>query len=127
MNVPVVFLGLHSIYPVAGPERSPTSLARDLDLPDSTIADLFPSAPMAPIRKKYRLDRDQARGHARIYGFPILATQAQLDTTSRFLLLASDASLPGGYKSPALFARAVFPQHRATRIDSTLSLFERIR
>src|SRR5204863_63949 len=37
MNVPVVFLGLHSIYPVAGPERSPTSLARDLDLPDSTI------------------------------------------------------------------------------------------
>jgi len=127
MNLPVVFLGLHAIYPVAGPVRSAQSLARDLDLPDSTIAALFPSEPMAPIRKKYRLDRDQARGHERIYGFPILATQAQLDTTSRFILLATDASLPGGYKSPQLFGRALFPRHRAVRIDSTLSLFERIR
>ena len=52
---------------------------------------------------------------------PLFAAGAHHDPVSH------DVSLPGGYKSPALFARAVFPQHRATRIDSILSLFERIR
>jgi hypothetical protein len=81
---------------------------------------------MEPVRKKYRLDRDQARGHARTYGFPVLATQAQLDSTPAFLLLAGAMSLPGGYKRPEAFGRALFPRHRVTRVDSMLSLFERV-
>jgi hypothetical protein len=125
MQLPIVFWGLHNIYPVAGPQRSPRTLARYLDLPDSSITALFPSDAMGPVRKKYRLDRDQARGHARTYGFPILATQAQLDSTTRFLLLAADLTLPGGYKRPETFGRALFPRHRVVRINETLSLFER--
>jgi hypothetical protein len=127
-RVPIVFWGLHSIYPVAGPPRQRTSdtVARYLDLPDSSLAALFPGADMEPVRKKYRLDRDQARGHARTYGFPVLATQAQLDSTPAFLLLAGAMSLPGGYKRPEAFGRALFPRHRVTRVDSMLSLFERV-
>lgn len=126
-QVPIVFWGLHSIYPVAGPvsERAPGALARYLDLPDSSFAALFPGDAMEPVRKKYRLDRDQARGHARTYGFPVLATQAQLDSTPRFLLLAGELSLPGGYKRPESFGRALFPEHRVSRLNGTLSLFER--
>jgi hypothetical protein len=126
-QVPLVFWGLHSIYPVAGPERlrDVPSPARYLDLPDSTLESLFPGDAMEPVRKKYRLDRDQARGHARTYGFPVLATQTQLDTTARFLLIAVEGSLPGGYKRPEAFGRAVFPAHRVLRVDGMLSLFER--
>ena len=125
LHVPIVFWGLHQIYPVAGPQRSPTTLARYLDLPDSTLATLFPSDAMAPVRKKYRLDRDQARGHARTYHFPILATQAQLDSTPRFVLLATEATLPGGYKRAELFGRALFPRHHVVRLSNRVSLFER--
>lgn len=128
MRLPIVFWGLHSIYPVAGPlsERPPAALARYLDLPDSTLFAMFPEDAMAPVRKKYRLDRDQARGHARTYGFPIMATQAQLDTTPRFLLLADDLALPGGYKRPDVFGRVLFPHHRVSRVGDRTSLFERL-
>ena len=124
-HVPIVFTSMHVIYPTAGLQRSDTMPARYLDLPDSTIAALFPAPGMEPIRKKIRLDRDQARGHARTYRFPILATQAQLDTTRRFFLLATDISLPGGYKSAGLYGRALFPKHRVVRINQVLSVFER--
>jgi hypothetical protein len=48
-----------------------------------------------------------------------------LDTTARFLLIAVEGSLPGGYKRPEAFGRAVFPAHRVLRVDGMLSLFER--
>jgi hypothetical protein len=126
-HVPIVFTSMHIIYPTAGLQRSDTMPARYLDLPDSTIMALFPAPGMEPIRKKIRLDRDQARGHARTYRFPILATQAQLDTTRRFFLLATDISLPGGYKSAALYGRALFPRHQVRRLNSVLSIFERAK
>jgi hypothetical protein len=124
-QLPIVFTSLHIVYPVAGPERSPESRVRYLDLPDSTVTALFPADAMEPIRKKLRLDRDQARGHARAYGFPILGTQAQLDSTQRFFLLATDVSLPGGYKDAKVYGRALFPGHRVTRLNQFLSVFER--
>jgi hypothetical protein len=124
-HVPIVFTSMHIIYPTAGLQRSDTMAARYLDLPDSTIMALFPEPGMEPIRKKIRLDRDQARGHARTYRFPILATQAQLDTTRRFFLLATDISLPGGYKSAERYGRALFPKHRVVRINQVLSVFDR--
>lgn len=125
-KLPIVFWGLHSIYPVAGPvsQRTRHSLARYLDLPDSSLAVLFPGDAMEAVRKKYRLDRDQARGHARTYGFPVLATQSQLDSM-RFVLLSAEMSLPGGYKRPESFGRALFPRHLVSRINGMLSLFER--
>jgi hypothetical protein len=126
-HVPIVFTSMHIIYPTAGLQRSDAMPARYLDLPDSTITALFPAPGMEPIRKKIRLDRDQARGHARTYRFPILATQAQLDTTRRFFLLATDISLPGGYKSAALYGRALFPRHQVRRLNSVLSIFERAK
>lgn len=125
-QTPIVFASLHTIYPVAGPERSPHSLARYLDLPESAIDSLFSTDGMAPIRRKVRLERDYARSHSDAFGFPILASQAQLDTTRRFVLLARDASLPGGYKDAKRYGRVLFPRHRVTRINQFLSLFERV-
>jgi hypothetical protein len=122
-----VFTSLHVIYPTTGVQRSNQMPARYLDLPDSTIAALFPAPGMEPIRKKIRLDRDQARGHARTYRFPILASQAQLDTTPRFFLLATDVSLPGGYKDATLYGRALFPKHHVRRVNELLSIFERTK
>lgn len=126
-GLPIVFWGLHSIYPVAGPQRSPGTLARYLDLPDSTITALFPADAMEPVRRKYLLDRDQARGHARTYGFPRLAPKATLDSATAFLLLVEPLALPGGYKRPEAFGRALFPAHRVTRVSELVTLFERSR
>ena len=126
--LPVVFWGLHSVYRVAPPVPPSPGVpagARYLDLSDSAFVALFPGDAMEPVRKKYRSDRDLARGHARTYGFPVLATPAQLDSMPRFLLLAGELSLPGGYKRPEVFGRALFPRHRVSRVGDMLSLFER--
>jgi hypothetical protein len=126
MNIPILFQYMHLVFPVAGPQRSPETLARFLDIPDSTLLALYPSPRVEWLRRQFRLERSQARLHARIYGFPILATQAQLDTTPRFLLLATDLQLPGGYKQAEKWGLAVFPRHKVTRLNGVLSLFERL-
>lgn len=125
MHVPVVFQYMHLIYPVAGPQRSPTLEARFLDIPDSTLHALYPSDRLEWLRRQFRLERSQARLHANIYGFPILATQAQLENTPRFLLLATDLQLPGGYKQANKWGAAVFPNHEVVRLNDVLTLFVR--
>jgi hypothetical protein len=54
-----------------------------------------------------------------------VATQAYLDSLPRFLLLGWDHSFPAGFKSAELFGKAVFPNHRVTRITGDLSIVER--
>ena len=124
-RLPIVFQSLHEMYPVAGPEYPHASLARFLDLPDSSLRALYPSDRLEWLRKRFRLDRDQGRYHAGIYGFPVMATQAELDTTSRFILLATDLALPGGYKQVNKWGAAVFPHHDVVRLNDVLTLFVR--
>jgi hypothetical protein len=124
-NLPIVFPSILAMYPVAGLQRDQS--ARFLDLPDSTIRFLFPQERLEWLRRHFRLERNIARGHSRAYGFPRLATQAELDSTPRFLLLATDLSLPGGYKNATAFGRALFPGFRVTRLNQYLALFERVR
>jgi hypothetical protein len=124
MNLPVVFQNLHVIYSVAGLRRAERR-ALFLDIPDSTIVAMTPQKRLERVRRNLRIDRNIARSHARVYGFPVMVTQAQLDSTSRFLFVASDESLPNIYGRVDLFTKAVFPHHRLTRLSPNLALLER--
>lgn len=125
MNAPIVFWGMHNIYPVVGPRRSDHERARYLDLPDSTIAAMFPQERLGWLRNNMRIDRDQARSHERVYGFPTMAPQAQLDTTPRFLLVGADEGRPRLYERVDVFAAKLFPRHRLTRLSPNLALLQR--
>jgi hypothetical protein len=127
LGLPVVFQKQMLIFPVAGPQRSPHMLARFLDVPDSTLLALYPADRFEWLRKDFRIQREQMRLHARVYGFPILATQADLDTTPRFVVLATDLQLPGGYKRADKWGTALFPHHRVERLSESVILFERRR
>src|SRR5207302_222627 len=124
MNLPIVFQSLHVIYPVAGERRAERS-ALFLDIPDSTIASMVPQPKLEWLRRTLRVERDIARSHARVYAFPVMVTQSTLDSTPRFLFVASDESLPRLYKSVVLFTSKVFPHHGMVRLSPTLALLER--
>jgi hypothetical protein len=125
MNAPIVFWGMHNIYPVVGPRRSDHARARYLDLPDSTIDAMFPQPRLGWLRNNMRIDRDQARSHARAYGFPTMTPRAQLDTTQRFLLVGADEGRPRLYERVEVFTAQLFPRHRLTRLNPNLTLLQR--
>ena len=115
-NAPIVFQSYFMMYPVDGQARR-QSVISVLDLPDSTIRSLFPPGPEAEPRiAKMRLDRNQARLHNRGFGFPIIATKAQLDTTRVFYMLG-----PGMQE----LGQVLFPRHRNARIHELVTVFER--
>jgi hypothetical protein len=124
MNLPVVFASLHTAYPVAGPRRAERR-ALFVELPDSTIQSMVPQERLAWLRRHIAVERNIARGHARTYGFPILAPQAQLDTTRAFLLVGPDESFPRLYKQFDLFVGKVFPHHRGERLSPNLAILRR--
>lgn len=124
-GVPVVFQRLHVIYPVAGRDRSPTTPARYIDISDAALTRMYPQAQAAPFVASLRLDRDQARYHAGIYGWPVMAPVTSLDTLPRFYLVATDATLPPGYAPVSRYGAALFPRHQVRRLSPVLSVFER--
>jgi hypothetical protein len=128
-GLPLVFQSQHTMYPsVARDRRSPEfSRAYFLDLPDSTLDSLFPrGSRWYQLNKGIRLERDFARVHSARFGFPALATQATLDTTTRFLLVASEARLPRGVQDVTALARATFPHHLVSPLSENLLLLERL-
>lgn len=124
-GVPVVFQRLHVIYPVAATERGPGTPARYLDISDSAFAAMYPQPEAARFVAGLRLDRDQARYHAGIYGWPVMAPVAALDTVRKFYLVSTDATLPPGYSPVSRYAAALFPRHRVRRLTPVLSVLER--
>jgi hypothetical protein len=103
-------------------DRAPR--ARYLDLSDSTLARLYPNDELAWLRDFFRVERDIGRSQAKLFGFPTIATQTELDSTRRFLLVATDASLPRGYKDVEVFGKLVFPSHSVRRLSGSLALFD---
>jgi hypothetical protein len=123
-QLPVVFVRLHAIFPVAGPERTTTS-ARMLVLSDTAINALYPQSQLEWLRHSLQVERNIAAFHERLFGIPRVVTQAQLDTTRRFAVVAADVSLPGGYKQIDRWAATLFPRHRVTRVTDYLAVLER--
>jgi hypothetical protein len=92
---------------------------------NSTIDSMFPDGEFFVWRRLFRLENEFARMHDRLYGFPRVMTQAEADTTTRFVFLGSDMSLPPGRKRMEVFGPMVFPNHRMRRINLNLTIFER--
>lgn len=115
-NVPIVFQSYFMMYPVDGQARRQSAI-RVLDLPDSTIRSIFPASPDYESRiARMRLDRNQARLHNRVFGFPIPATKALLDTTKVFYLMGPEMQELG---------QMLFPNHRNARLHELVTVFQR--
>jgi hypothetical protein len=126
LGLPVVFQSLHTMYPQVAERRAWGAAVRYLALPDSTFDALFPPGTSAfQSSKAARLERDFARVHAMRFGFPLLATQAELDTLTRFLLLATPVRLGNGADGVTALAAAAFPRHRVVPLEENLLLLER--
>ena len=125
-NLPIVFQSRHVQLPVAAVQPPGRDRMVFLALPDSTLDTIFPAGgPLRLMGRFFKFEREAALLHDRVYRFPPVRTQAQVDTISRFLLLASDASLPAGYKSVERFAQAVFPRHSVLRLEANLAMLTR--
>lgn len=125
LRLPVVFASIHDLYPQYAGHPDTRRSVRYLDLPDSAVRRIFSAGdPNAGSSKSVRLERDFARVHARRYGFPVLATQADLDTVPRFVLVAAAVTGAGPDTLTALPA-AAFPHHRVARMEGRLLLLER--
>jgi len=126
LRVPVVFQSMHAMYSAASADWNHRTETSFLELPDSTMEAVFPrGGRFDALNKALRVERDVARVHSRRFGFPRLTSQASLDTTSRFVLVASDENLPPGYSGVEGIAVAVFPHHRLARLGPGLLLFDR--
>lgn len=122
-KVPMVFQTYFIMYPVDGAAKD-RSVIRLLDLPDSTINKLVPDSVAGRAdRAKLRLDRNQARLHNRAFGFPVIMTQAQLDTTPRFFFFARDADLTAHFTNAVALGQAMFPRHRVERVHEYVTMF----
>jgi hypothetical protein len=124
-NVPLVFQTYFIMYPVDGLSRE-RSVIRLLELPDSTINALLPLPEQLESRKKIFLDRNQARLHNKLFGFPIPITQAQLDTTQKFYVMARDLDLTGRLNNVVAVGRVLFPRHRGERVHEYVTMFTRV-
>lgn len=124
MNLPVVFQVRHLMYPSTegtSPQWSRCD-TRLLAIPNGLADRMFPSGSNLP--RFLRFENEIARLHQRLYAYPNVSTQPQLDSLPRFLLIGWAESFPVGYKQVELFGGAVFPNHRVTRITEDLTLFE---
>jgi hypothetical protein len=124
MNLPTVFEVRHLMYPTTGGMSRQWARCdtRMLAMSDATLDRMFPRE--SPLPRFFRFENEIARLHQRLYAYPRVSTQAQLDSLPRFLLVGWDDSFPIGYKDVASFGKAVFPNHRVTRITEDLALFE---
>ena len=125
-TLPIVFQSRHAQLPIAAVNPAGRDRMAILSLPDSTLDALFPAgSPLRLMNAFFRFEREAALVHHRIYRFPPVLTQAELDTMPRFLLLAWDESLPPGYKNVERFSQAVFPHHNVRRLEPNLTMLVR--
>ena len=119
---PIIFQSYFLMYPVDGQSRR-ESVARFLDLPDSTMnaMEFLP-----PAQKSLMIrDRNMVRIHKDMFGFPVPITQATLDTVKRFYLFTTDDGLPAGYQNSVFFGEKIFPHHQGVRVSGLVTLFQR--
>lgn len=125
MSLPVVFQVRHLMYPSTdgASRRWARCDTRLLAVSNATLDRMFRAGSSLP--RFFRFESELARLHQRLYGYPQVSAQAQLDSLPRFLVVGWDDSFPAGYKSVERFGAAVFPNYRVSRINEDLALFER--
>ena len=123
-NIPVVFHSYFTLYPVDGMSRQ-RSVARVMDLPDSTIASLFPDVSQSEDKRRMTVNREAVRLHQRVLAFPRTVAQAQMDSMPRFFFFSTDEDLPFGHRNAVTLGGRLFPRHQARRLSRIITLFER--
>jgi hypothetical protein len=124
LNLPIVFPSIHVMYPVVDARQRAN--AGFLDLPDSTMAVLFPpNTERERLNRSTVIQRDLARVHARRFGFPRLVPQAELASLPRFLIFAPTTDLPVGMPDIKTFGSAIFPGHTIVAVHPHVILIER--
>ena len=122
--IPIVFHSYFTLYPVDGLSRQ-RSVARVMDLPDSTIASLYPDASQAEDKRRMTVNREAVRLHERVLEFPRTVSQAKMDSMPRFFLFSTDDDLPYGHRNSIALGERLFPRHQARRLSAIITLFER--
>jgi hypothetical protein len=123
--IPIVFHSYFTLYPVDGMSRQ-QSVARVMDLPDSTIASLYPDVSQSEDKRRMTVNRDAVRLHQQIFQFPRTVSQAQMDSMPRFFLFSTDDDLPFGHQNAITLGGRLFPRHRAQRLSGIITLFDRV-
>ena len=125
-GAPIVFQSVHTWYPLWARDSAAAASMPFLEVSDATYGSMFqPGTPSERYNRQFLLDRGIVRAHSRRFGVPRLVTQATLDTTRRFVLIAMSGHLPRGFQSIEKFSGAVFPDHRVTQLDFNSALLER--
>ena len=124
-GVPVVFQTRHLMYPTTnGPYNRPGRCElRYLALSNETVGRMFLSGSKPD--RFLRFENEIARLHERLYDYPRVWTDAQVNALPRFLMFGWDEILPSAYRDAAAFGKAVFPNHTVTRLTEGFMLFER--
>jgi hypothetical protein len=120
-GVPILFHVRHLMYPSTEGSNHAGCDLRYLSISNETLAAMYPTGNM---QRFFRIENEFSEMHGRMYGYPVVAREAQMDSARAFLLVGWDASLPQGYKDIEKFRAAVFPQHHVTRLTENLALFE---
>jgi hypothetical protein len=123
-HIPIVFNSYFNLYSVDGMSRQ-QSVARVMDLPDSTIAMLFPDSSQLEDKRRMLVNRGAVRLHQRGFGFPRTVAQSDMDTMPRFFLFSTDEDLPLGHQNSIEYGRALFPRHQPRRLSDIITFFER--
>lgn len=122
-GVPILFQVRHLMYPSTDGENHKGCDLRYLAISSETLDAMYPPTSSQP--RFFKIENEFSVMHERMYGYPVVATEQQMDTTRSFLLVGWDMSLPQRYKDIETFRAAIFPQHRVTRLTENLALFER--
>lgn len=124
-HIPIVFNSYFNLYSVDGMSRQ-QSVARVMDLPDSTVAALFPEPSQVEDKRRMLVNRGAVRLHQRGFGFPRTVAQADMDTMPRFFLFSTDQDLPLGHQNSIEYGRQLFPRHQPRRLSDIVTFFERV-
>jgi hypothetical protein len=125
-GIPIFSPSVHLMYPIVAESLGGTARLRFLDLPDTLLARLSPGSAVRESRMKYSvIERDLARVHGALYGFPVLVPRNAADSLPAFLVLGSALRLRPAFEDLTDFANAVFPGRQFTLITPELGLFGR--
>ena len=125
-GLPILTPSVHLMYPVVAESLGGTSELRFLDLPDTLLARLSGAGAVDESRMKYAIiERDLARVHASLYGFPVLVPYSAADSLPTLLVLGSAMRLRPAFQDLTDLAWSVFRGRKFTPIAPTLGLLER--
>ena len=83
--------------------------------------------PNERVQRQFRSENEFARMHGRLYGFPQVIGNAELDSLDHFVVMAEPSTVPRDQTGRELLSPIMFPAHHATALNGNGTLYERSR